>query len=109
MTSTASHHDCETNLGSPAYGDRVVAIREERGQEDGGGNLCEHLVGLCHCQEQPDKYRTVLGTPIRDEMARFCNSSMGMEVFSINMAYEMTLSRCYQVGSSVSLNIFDSY
>lgn len=44
-----------------------------------------------------DKYRSVLATPMGDEMARFCNSNEGMEVFTVNMAYEMCLSACYKV------------
>lgn len=44
-----------------------------------------------------DTYRTVLATPMGDGMARFCNSNVGLEVFMVNMAYEMSLSACFAV------------
>ena len=56
-----------------------------------------------------DKYRTVLATPMGDEMARFCNTSVGLEMFTVNMAYEMSLSRCFEVCDLASLDRFHSY
>lgn len=46
-----------------------------------------------------DKYRVVLTTPMRAELERFCNSGVGMEIFTLGMAYEMASSCCYQVSS----------
>ena len=44
-----------------------------------------------------DKYRAVLATPMRGPLQRFCNSGADMEIFTLNMAYEMSLSACYEV------------
>lgn len=34
-----------------------------------------------------DKYRIVLASPISDEIARFCNTNVGIEMFTIHMVY----------------------
>ncbi len=47
------------------------------------------------------EYRAVMATPIRAERLRFCNPGAGMEIFPLNMAYEMSLSACYKVSISL--------
>lgn len=51
-----------------------------------------------------DKYRAVMATPMRVEFQRFCNSGAGREIFTLNMAYEISLSACYEVSIAPSDN-----
>lgn len=44
-----------------------------------------------------DEYRAIMATPMRVELQRFCNSGAGMEIFTLDMAYEMSLSACHEV------------
>ena len=43
------------------------------------------------------KYRVVLSTPMRDAMTEFCNAGASMQIWTLNMAYEMASSQCYNV------------
>ena len=51
-----------------------------------------------------DKYRSVMATPMRDELPRFCNTNVVIEIFTFNVACEMSLSACYQVRCSIFLS-----
>lgn len=42
-----------------------------------------------------DKYGTMPATLVSAEFAIFCNTNVGIEIFTVNMAYEMSLSLCY--------------
>ena len=42
-----------------------------------------------------DKYGTILATPMSAGLAKFCNTNVAIEIFTVNLAYEMSLSVCY--------------
>ncbi len=46
------------------------------------------------------KYRAALTTRMRDEFGRLCITSVGIELFTSTMAYDMSLSVYYTVSSS---------
>lgn len=50
-----------------------------------------------HTNRGLEKFVKVLGTPMRPEIVRFCNVGASSAMFTINMAYEMSLSQCYLV------------
>lgn len=55
-------------------------------------------LAVCAAQKASlDKYRATHLTLLRDEMAKFCNIGAGVDIFTIRMAYEMTLLTCYEV------------
>ena len=43
-----------------------------------------------------DKYCAIIRTPTREEICQSCNSGAGMEIFTLNMDYEMSQSLCYE-------------
>ena len=58
----------------------------------------------------PDKYRKVLASPMRHELARFCGTAAGLECSTINAAYEIGLSAYYEaiIPVSFTTNFADS-
>ena len=71
----------------------------------------EHLT-ICaspRLNKSLDKYRVILTTPIRAELERFCNSGCGMELFTLNMGYEMASSNCYSVSSQSQNRVKTDY
>ncbi len=62
-----------------------------------------NALGMCaSTRGSLDKYRSILSTPIRDEVARWCNSALGRELFSLGMGYEMAMSVCFDVCLAVA-------
>ena len=54
-----------------------------------------------------DKYRSVLATPMRKEVEKFCNTGAGMEILHIAHGYEMLLSACYNVSDVACLTVLE--
>ena len=55
--------------------------------------FAETLTACASVTGSIDKYR--LGSPRSEELNRVCSSGVGIEIFTINAAYEMTFSICY--------------
>ena len=68
------------------------------------GKAFEEILAVCASptvNRSLDKYRIVLASPMRDELPAFCNTGAGMEIFTLNMAYEMSLSGFYTVSTRI--------
>lgn len=60
-----------------------------------------NILSICAAvTNSPDKYRIVLASPMSEEIAHFCNTNVGMEMFTLNMVYEMTMLACFEVAFS---------